>query len=221
VTPVSRLVRPLDGGVVRIGDESLIVNADWAFTSYIGSDSPPCRTVFLRLLFRDLQAIDNSSWRIERGIIMAREDALLRIHKQLVAQRDALRRWLLEDLHAAQIHNEGVGDEGDAALDGTQTEINSQLAALESRELTQIELAIQQIRDGHYGVCEGCGERISLVRLKALPFTTTCIACQRREEGRDRNQPSEDEDTNWEAAFRYQGSAKDREITINDLELDL
>ncbi len=151
---------------------------------------------------------------------MAREDALLRIHQQLIAKRDNLRRSMVEDLHAAEVHDEGVGDECDAALDGAQTEINSQLAALESRELTQIEQAIQQIREGHYGICEGCGEKITLVRLKALPFTTTCIACQRAEEGRDRNSPAED-DAHWEAAFRYDGSAKDREITINDLELDL
>jgi len=150
---------------------------------------------------------------------MAREDALMRIYKQLIAQRDALRSSMVDDLHGAEIHDEGVGDEGDAALDGAQTEINSQLAALESRELTQIEQAIQQIRSGHYGICEGCGERISLVRLKALPFTTTCIACQRREEGRDRTQAEDDAD--WEKAFRYDRSSKDREITINDIELDL
>jgi DnaK suppressor protein len=151
---------------------------------------------------------------------MARDEALIKIYKQLLAQREALRSSMVDDLHAAEVHDEGVGDECDAALDGAQTEINSQLAALESRELAQIEQAIQQIRNGQYGICEGCGERITLVRLKALPFTTTCIACQRREEGRDRNNPAED-DTHWEAAFRVDGSAKDREITINDLELDL
>lgn len=151
---------------------------------------------------------------------MAREDALLKIHQQLIAKRDMLRRSMVEELHAAEVHDEGVGDECDAALDGAQTEINSQLAAFESRELTQIEQAIQQIRDGHYGLCEGCGERISLARLKALPFTTTCIGCQRREEGRDRGNEDEDE-RQWGAAFRFEGSVKDRDITINDLELDL
>lgn len=152
---------------------------------------------------------------------MAREDALLRIHQQLLAQRDSLRRTLVEDLHAAEVHDEGVGDECDAALDGAQTEINSQLAALESRELAQIEQAIQQIRDGHYGLCAGCGERISLVRLKALPFTTTCIKCQRQDEVNGVDRSAEDEDAHWANAFQYDRSAKDREITINDLELDL
>jgi DnaK suppressor protein len=152
---------------------------------------------------------------------MAREDALLRIHQQLIAKRDNLRRSMVEDLHAAEVHDEGVGDECDAALDGAQTEINSQLAALESRELTQIESAIQQIREGHYGICEGCGERISLVRLKALPFTTTCIKCQRQDEGREAGHHSADDDAHWASAFQGEGTIKDREITINDLELEL
>ncbi|MES2791055.1 MAG: TraR/DksA C4-type zinc finger protein [Planctomycetota bacterium] len=152
---------------------------------------------------------------------MAREDAVVRIHQLLIAKRDTLRRSLIEDLHAAEVHDEGVGDECDAALDGAQTEINSQLAALESRELTQIEQAIQQIRDGHYGICEGCSERISLVRLKALPFTTTCIRCQRREEVRESDHHSGDDDAHWASAFQSDGSSKDREININDLELEL
>lgn len=151
---------------------------------------------------------------------MARNEALLRIHQQLIAKRDNLRRSMVEDLHAAEVHDEGVGDECDAALDGAQTEINSQLAALESRELTQIDQAIQQIRDGHYGICEGCGEKISLVRLKALPFTTTCIKCQRREEVREEGHHADD-DADWASAFRSDSASKDREITINDLELEL
>lgn len=150
---------------------------------------------------------------------MAREDALLRIHQQLIAKRNTLRRTMVDDLHGAEVHDEGVGDEGDAAMDGAQTEINSQLAALESRELAQIEQAIQQIRDGHYGICEGCGERITLVRLKALPFTTTCIKCQRQEEGREAGHHTDDAD--WASAFRGDSASKDREITINDLELEL
>jgi len=151
---------------------------------------------------------------------MARQETLLRIHQQLIAQRDALRKTVAEDLHGAEIHDEGVGDEGDAAMDGAQSEINSQLAALESRELSQIEAAIQQIRDGNYGICSSCSEKITLERLKALPFTTSCIRCQRLEE--DQNQ-GHDEDSNadWASAFQYDRTPRDKEITISDLEMDL
>lgn len=151
---------------------------------------------------------------------MARQDALLRIHQQLIAQRDALRKTVDEDLHGFEVHDEGVGDEGDAAMDGAQTEINSQIAALESRELSQIENAIQQIREGHYGICTSCQEKISLERLKALPFTTTCISCQRQDESQHRGR-RQDEDAHWASAFQYDRTPRDKEITINDLEMDL
>ena len=38
------------------------------------------------------------------------------------------------------------------------------------------------MRSGTYGECEGCGERIPLARLNALPYATSCIECQRAAE---------------------------------------
>jgi DnaK suppressor protein len=56
------------------------------------------------------------------------------------------------------------------------------LAEVESRELGQIDKAIQKIGEGTYGVCEKCGEHISPARLKALPFANKCIRCQEEDE---------------------------------------
>jgi DnaK suppressor protein len=36
--------------------------------------------------------------------------------------------------------------------------------------------------DGEYGICEECGEDISLPRLKARPVTTLCVSCKARQE---------------------------------------
>ena len=76
----------------------------------------------------------------------------------------------------------GTGDLFDAAMDGTQNEMHSQLAAFESRELQQIERAIKLIRKGRYGSCEVCGAAIPIARLKALPYTTVCIECRQKQE---------------------------------------
>jgi len=70
----------------------------------------------------------------------------------------------------------------DAALDAVQDEISSQLAEVESRELANIERALVRIRAGTYGECEGCGNKIPLARLNALPYATSCIECQRAAE---------------------------------------
>lgn len=113
---------------------------------------------------------------------MARKDAFLKLHQSLLAKRSALLRKINEDLSLTCSIDEGAGDEADLAMDTEQHEIHSQLAALESRELLQIEEAIRQIRKGTYGTCESCQSRIPVSRLNALPFTTHCIQCQRAEE---------------------------------------
>jgi len=75
-----------------------------------------------------------------------------------------------------------VGDVVDLAQESSKNELSLHLAEVESRELGQIDKAIQKIGEGTYGVCEKCGENISQARLKALPFANRCIRCQEEEE---------------------------------------
>ena len=72
---------------------------------------------------------------------MARREGLLRLHKRLVARRDALLKALageLEDLSGTVMGDVTGGDAADAAFDTGSDEIASQLAELEARELKQI-----------------------------------------------------------------------------------
>jgi DnaK suppressor protein len=147
---------------------------------------------------------------------MARKDALLRLHERLVAKRDSLRRKLDDDLTVAQVPVT-TGDEADAANDGAQNELNTQLAALESRELVQVERAINLIRKGRYGICEICETVIPIERLKALPFTPVCVACQRIQERMSHH--GEDEDADWASAFELEGRMHDRELTLGDIDI--
>jgi DnaK suppressor protein len=43
--------------------------------------------------------------------------------------------------------------------------------------LAELDLALERVGDGRYGVCERCGEPISAERLAARPASTTCISC--------------------------------------------
>ncbi|MBA3480356.1 MAG: TraR/DksA C4-type zinc finger protein, partial [Pirellulales bacterium] len=63
-----------------------------------------------------------------------------------------------------------------------QDEISSTLAEVESRELASIEVALERMRAGKYGLCEICNGKIPLARLNALPYATSCIECQRATE---------------------------------------
>lgn len=113
---------------------------------------------------------------------MARKDALLRIHKQLMDRRDHLRRMLDRDVADMNINSSGSRDEVDAAFDSGTGEVSSHLAEFESRELAQIEKAIRRLKGGTYGSCEGCDKKINVARLNALPYSTTCMECQRAAE---------------------------------------
>lgn len=111
---------------------------------------------------------------------MARNDSILKMRELLINRRDGLRRALAGDLSMLKSLGEQTGgDIVDAALDAAQDEISSKLAEVESRELASIEVALERMRNGSYGVCEICNCKIPLARLNALPYATSCIECQR------------------------------------------
>ena len=52
----------------------------------------------------------------------------------------------------------------------------------ESKLIKKIKKALERIDNGTFGICESCGENISIKRLKARPVTTQCIECKTKEE---------------------------------------
>ena len=114
---------------------------------------------------------------------MARKDAIGKLRDVLVRRRDALRKAMAGDLSLLrEMRDQGPGDVLDAAVDTAQDELNSQLLEVESRELTQIEDALERLTEGTFGLCEECEKPIPLSRLQALPYATECIECKRKAE---------------------------------------
>lgn len=147
---------------------------------------------------------------------MARKEAILSMRQILIRRRDALRTALAGDLSLLkELRAQTAGDVVDAALDSAQDEISSQLAEVESRELASIENALQRMRDGQYGVCEGCGCSIPMARLNALPYATLCINCQREQEQFGTTGGS---GADW---GRVPDVGGDHDVTINDIEIDV
>lgn len=154
---------------------------------------------------------------------MARRDALIRLHKTLLTRASALRRALageLEDLRNAKARD-SIGDSADAAFDSGNEDIATQLAELEARELNQIERAITRIKQGTYGLCEHCQSKIPVARLNALPYSTTCVQCQREME----NYPgwaNRRSGVNWEKVSDVEAPLEEqREVDLSDIEMDL
>jgi DnaK suppressor protein len=153
---------------------------------------------------------------------MARQEALLRLHKTLAARRHELRKRLgieLEDLaHAKQ--SSASGDAADAAFDASGEEIASTLAELEAKELAQVERALRRLKAGTYGKCEACGTKIAVARLNALPYSTVCIKCQREiesEGGLLNGRTAAD----WARLGEGSNPMEDRDVSIADLEIDI
>lgn len=52
----------------------------------------------------------------------------------------------------------------------------------EHKLIKKIKKALERIDNGTFGICESCGEDISIKRLKARPVTSQCIDCKSKEE---------------------------------------
>ena len=152
---------------------------------------------------------------------MARRDALLRLHKSLMARRTELRRRLGGELNDLGHLNPSAasGDMADAAFDTGSEEVASHLAELEARELRQIERAMSKIKGGTYGVCEGCQAKIPVARLNALPYSTLCVKCQREMES-DANWGGGRLGANWDQIVDHDHAEPTR-ADLSDLEMDL
>jgi DnaK suppressor protein len=52
----------------------------------------------------------------------------------------------------------------------------------EHKLIKKVKKALDRIENGTFGICEKCGDDISIERLKARPVTTQCLECKTKEE---------------------------------------
>jgi DnaK suppressor protein len=57
----------------------------------------------------------------------------------------------------------------------------------EAKLIKKIKKALERIENGSFGICETCGEEISIERLRARPVTTQCIECKTKEEALEKS----------------------------------
>ncbi len=56
----------------------------------------------------------------------------------------------------------------------------------EHKLIKKIKKTLERIETGAFGICDKCGEDISLKRMKARPVTTQCIDCKTKEEAQEK-----------------------------------
>jgi len=98
---------------------------------------------------------------------------------RLAAQLDGIVQRLHRDGEVLQT-TLAAGDLLDVAQGLQQQELARLSTARLAERARRLQSALARLHDGEYGVCVECNGPIAPKRLRALPDTTTCVACQER-----------------------------------------
>jgi len=123
-----------------------------------------------------------------------REDTLRRI---LLQKKDEVTRNLEEQMghqfnDDLQKRINDVLDTGDQAMLDMAEELDLSLLEMRNKNLKAIKDALQRLKEGTYGICEGCGNEIPEKRLMVMPFTPFCVDCQQKQEILEKIEKEED-----------------------------
>ena len=80
------------------------------------------------------------------------------------------------EMHAMRCNE--LKDEGDHAAMSLETAVDNAILGQQSKELGEIELALDRINHKTYGICDMCGDDINIERLKVKNFARYCITCR-------------------------------------------
>jgi DnaK suppressor protein len=112
--------------------------------------------------------------------------------KELEFFRNLLIQWMDELLGHADDTVEGLleareqlPDPLDRASAESDRNWTLRIRDRESMLIKKIRNALAAIESEEYGICEDCGEDISINRLKARPVTSFCIDCKTKRESRE------------------------------------
>jgi DnaK suppressor protein len=84
-------------------------------------------------------------------------------------------QWTMENNSGRQ------GDMAYQASGNNEVHIQLKLKQTDAKILQAIEEALRRIEEGTYGVCKDCGDPIAEARLRAIPWTRSCISCKEKQ----------------------------------------
>ena len=87
-------------------------------------------------------------------------------------------RWRETDEELATLETHPAGALSEDVATDTATTILSRLEGQERHELDELDAAQARLESGAFGVCQRCGKAIPLARLRAVPITRYCLACE-------------------------------------------
>ncbi|MBF0312563.1 MAG: TraR/DksA family transcriptional regulator [Oligoflexia bacterium] len=95
--------------------------------------------------------------------------------KLLLLKNNILNGGLLKSSEDLHISSDDLPDETDLANNVIQQNVSFSIRSRELRKLRMIEVALQKIEEGTYGLCDDCDEEIEVARLNNQPWANLCI----------------------------------------------
>jgi DnaK suppressor protein len=114
-------------------------------------------------------------WRMKKKDLKFFEELLNNRLQELLNQADNTVSGMTEQ-------KENFPDPTDRATLESDRNFMLRIRDREHKLIKKIKKALDRIENNTFGICESCGEDISVERLKARPVTTQCIDCKTKEE---------------------------------------
>jgi len=110
---------------------------------------------------------------------MLTKDELKSFENKLLDRRVQIEKNLMgTTLELDSMRDLDLNDDGDYAAASAETAIDSAILVQQRKELAEIDLALDKIKNGTYGICEMCEEPIGKARLEVKNFARFCITCR-------------------------------------------
>ena len=101
------------------------------------------------------------------------------LKRQLLDRRHDARKGLATHAMDYEQRPARVAEEDQASLSHDEYIVQA-MNILDWRTLREVDMALERIDKGEYGICQECEEPISIKRLKAVPWARLCLECQER-----------------------------------------
>ena len=155
---------------------------------------PPIRIVFAHAAFSKVEtcrrSYDCADYFRERwSVAMAKRNKKSEyepFRELLLRQKEELNARI-EQRRGEIVMEQEPEDEVGIAMRNSSTGMAIANIERELRMLAEIDLSLRRIETGDYGTCTVCGEKIPVARLKAIPWTRSCVECAGGSISRNRN----------------------------------
>lgn len=104
--------------------------------------------------------------------------------ERLLEERRTLAQQIERLREDVKVELEFETDEGDPEL--AEREKNLSVLATFEERLEEIDLALNKVQEGDYGICKSCGQPIDPERLAIVPEAQYCVPCKTKMEKRGR-----------------------------------